>query len=383
MKAIAPIVLAGLTLALFLAACSSSTSAKQSGASADAMGANASVSVEVNESNLHEIYYAGGCFWGVEEYFSRIPGVYDVTSGYANGTVENPSYELVCTGNTGAAETVRVSYDPSIVSLRALTEQFFKIIDPTSVNRQGNDRGTQYRTGVFYTDGADLETIQAVFAEVQQSYDDELAVELKPLESYYLAEDYHQDYLQKNPGGYCHIDFGSLDEVELEEGATAAGSAAGMPSLDPARYTKPADGELRERLTAEQYEVTQNGGTEPAFSGEYHDNHEAGLYVDVVTGEPLFSSADKFDSGCGWPSFTKPIDPAVVTEHEDMSYGMVRTEVRSRVGGSHLGHVFNDGPVDRGGLRYCIDSVALDFIPVDEMESAGYGDLVSLCATAG
>lgn len=325
---------------------------------------------EINVENLREIYFAGGCFWGVEEYFSRIPGVYDVVSGYANGKTENPSYEEVCHNGTGHAETVHIWYDPDIVSLKTLTEQLFKIINPTSERRQGNDVGNQYRTGVYYIDESELEILQEVFDAEQEKYTLEIKTELIPLENFYPAEEYHQDYLQKNPNGYCHVDFSSLDEIELE-------TQAGL--VDPKDYTKPSDEEIKKMLTPEQYAVTQKADTEQAFANEYFDNHEAGLYVDVVTGEPLFSSRDKYDSGCGWPSFTKPIDPAVVVEYEDYSYGLTRTEVRSRVGDSHLGHVFEDGPADKGGLRYCINSLSLRFIPYDEMEQEGYGEYMPLC----
>lgn len=369
-KTILVIMLAAL---LLVAACGQG--AGQTEMAKDTEMAEESVdAVKINTENLKDIYFAGGCFWGVEEYFSQIPGVYDVTSGYANGNTENPSYEEVCSGS-GHAETVHVQYDPGVVSLKTLTKQLFKIINPVSKNRQGNDSGSQYRTGVYYTDEADRAVIQEVFDAEQEKYDGEIATELLPLEAFYMAEDYHQDYLKKNPGGYCHIDFSSLSDVQTE--------AAGEIKVDPSKYTKPSDEKIKEMLTPEQYNVTQEDGTEPAFSNEYFDNHEAGLYVDVVTGEPLFSSADKFDSGCGWPSFTKPIDPDVIVEKPDNSYGMMRTEVRSRVGDSHLGHVFNDGPADKGGLRYCIDSVSIRFIPYEDMEEEGYGEFMPLCEVYG
>jgi len=326
--------------------------------------------VEINVNNLKNIYYAGGCFWGVEEYFSRIPGVYDVTSGYANGNTANPTYEEVCYMNTGHAETVHVRYDPDIISLKTLTEQFFKIVNPLSLNRQGNDVGSQYRTGVYYTDMSDIAIIQNVFDTEQKKYREAIVTELLPLKNYYMAEEYHQDYLQKNPNGYCHVDFSTLNDIELE---------IRLIRVDPSKYKKPSDEEIRAMLTPAQYSVTQNAGTEPAFSGEYDNNKQPGLYVDIVTGEPLFSSEDKYDSGCGWPSFTKPIDPDVIVEYVDNSYGMRRIEVRSRVGNSHLGHVFTDGPRDRGGLRYCINSLSLLFIPYEQMENAGYGEFMPLC----
>lgn len=319
-----------------------------------------------------EIYLAGGCFWGVEEYFSRIPGVLDVVSGYANGTTEQPTYKQVCSGTTGHTETVRVTYDPRVVALQTLARQFFKIIDPLSVNRQGNDVGSQYRTGMYYTDEADKPTLAAVMAEVRQRCGKPLAVELLPLQNFYPAEEYHQDYLKKNPRGYCHISFDSLDELPPPmRGAEA-------PAVDPARYHKPDDATLRRTLSREAYAVTQNNATEVAFTGKLWDNKAPGIYVDVVTGEPLFVSSDKFESGTGWPSFTRPVDPSVIKEHRDESHGMVRTEVRSRVGDSHLGHVFPDGPRDKGGLRYCINSAALRFIPLEDMEKEGYGNLKPL-----
>lgn len=317
---------------------------------------------------LRDIYFAGGCFWGVEEYFSRIPGVADVTAGYANGEKENPTYQEVCSGKTGHAETVRVRYDPNLVDLRILAEQFFKIINPLSVNRQGNDVGSQYRTGLYYVNAEDEKVLAAVMAEVEKTYGRPLAVELTPLKNYYPAEDYHQDYLKKNPGGYCHISFDSLNDLPRKQ--------AGV--VDPGKYSRPSDEELKKRLTPEEYAVTQKAGTERAFSGKFWDHKEPGIYVDVATGEPLFSSADKFDSDCGWPSFTKPVEPAVVTEREDTSHGMKRIEVKSRVGSSHLGHVFNDGPKDKGGLRYCINSAAVRFVPYAEMDAQGYGDLKAL-----
>lgn len=321
-----------------------------------------------NMENLKEIYFAGGCFWGVEEYFSRIPGVRDAVSGYANGQTENPTYEEVCSGLTGHAETVRVSYEPRIVSLETLTEQFFQIIDPTVRDRQGNDVGRQYRTGVYYADAADREILERLFAAEQKKHEQKLATELLPLENFCAAEEYHQDYLKKNPGGYCHIDFSALD-----------GLKAKAPPAPERKYAKPSAAELRKKLTPTQYAVTQEAATERPFANEYFDNRKPGLYVDVVTGAPLFSSEAKFDSGCGWPSFSKPIDPAAVAERHDDSYGMSRTEVRSQTGDSHLGHVFDDGPKDKGGLRYCINSAALRFIPYDKLDEEGYGEFKHLC----
>ncbi|WP_025727977.1 peptide-methionine (R)-S-oxide reductase MsrB [Atopobacter phocae] len=319
----------------------------------------------INQKNIKssgrtkEIYLAGGCFWGLEAYYEQINGVEDVTVGYGNGQTESTSYQLI--GRTGHAETVHIKYDPAVVSLRDLLLYYFRVVDPTSLNQQGNDKGKQYRTGIYYTDEGDLSTINQLMAEESQKYSQPLVVEVAPLKHYVLAEDYHQDYLQKNPSGYCHIDV----------------SKANDPIIDLKKYPKPSDRELKERLTAEQYAVTQTNDTERAFSNEYWDNTEAGLYVDVATGEPLFSSRDKFESGCGWPSFTRPISSEVVTYHDDHSFHMNRIEVRSRSGHSHLGHVFEDGPKDQGGLRFCINSSSIQFIPKDKMTEKGYGYLLS------
>ena len=319
------------------------------------------------DPSLKEIYLAGGCFWGVEEYFSLIPGVADVVSGYANGRSENPRYEEVCSSETGHAEAVRVMYDPSVISLKTLVEQLFAIIDPLSVNRQGNDVGVQYRTGVYYTDPADLPIIEDVFTDARRKLGAKPAVELAPLENFYRAEEYHQDYLKKNPGGYCHVDFSSLSSVRTEP-------QRAKESPDWSRYTRPREDELRAKLTAQQYAITQHAGTERAFSGEYDHHFERGIYVDVVTGQPLFSSSDKYDSGCGWPAFTHPIDETAITKRDDRSFGMHRIEVRSSAGDSHLGHVFHDGPAGSGGLRYCINSAALRFVPYEHLADEGYGE---------
>ncbi len=312
----------------------------------------------------HVIYLAGGCFWGIEAYMERIDGVTDAVSGYANGNTENPSYEEVSHKNTGHAETVKVTFDDTVISLDELIGYYLKVVNPVSVNRQGNDVGTQYRSGIYFTDEADFDIIKTVLDLEQDKYSDPIVVELEPLDGFYMAEEYHQDYLKKNPNGYCHIDLNKADEEVI--------------FIDPNKYSKPSDEVLRETLTEEQYQVTQNNATERAFGNEYFDNKKKGIYVDIVTGEPLFTSLDKYDSGCGWPSFTKPIVSEVVNYETDSSFNMKRTEVRSRVGDSHLGHVFEDGPVDKGGLRYCINSASIRFIPLEKMEEEGYKELLTL-----
>jgi peptide methionine sulfoxide reductase msrA/msrB len=329
---------------------------------------NPNASIDYSQSQLKDIWLAGGCFWGVEAYMARVPGVAETTVGYANGNTENPTYEDVSYRDTGHAETVHVRYDTERISLVELLEQFFLIINPTALNRQGNDVGSQYRTGIYYQDPDVLPLIQSFIEEQQPAYDQPIAVEVEPLKHYYLAESYHQKYLEKNPGGYCHVSFDTLPD--------ATEPSTGL--VDPSLYSKPDDEELKNRLTEEQYKVTQENATEPPFTGVYDHHFAPGIYVDVVTGEPLFSSHDKFNSGSGWPSFTRPIDPDVIVAIRDMSAGMIRTEVRSRVGDSHLGHVFEDGPAESGGLRYCINSAALRFIPVDDMEESGYGYLLPL-----
>ena len=316
-------------------------------------------------NKVDTIYFAGGCFWGTEHFFKQIDGVTDTEVGYANSVIPHPTYREVCTGQTQAVEGVRVVYDTAKIDLSYLIRLYLMTIDPTSVNRQGNDAGTQYRTGIYYTTADQQRTAIAELDKEAARHSRPLAVEIKPLINFYSAEEFHQDYLDKNPGGYCHI------EPRLFEIARNAGRpiAAGV---DAGKYSRPSDSELRSHLNGIQYAVTQQNATEAPFSNEYFDEKRPGIYVDITTGEPLFLSTDKFDSGCGWPSFSRPVCPDVIKVKNDSSHGMERTEVRSRVGDAHLGHVFVDGPVDRGGLRYCINSASLRFIPLDNMAKEGY-----------
>ena len=307
---------------------------------------------------MAEIYLAGGCFWGLEEYFSRISGVLQTSVGYANGQVETTNYQLI--KETDHAETVQVIYDEKAVSLREILLYYFRVIDPLSVNQQGNDRGRQYRTGIYYLDEKDLPTIYALVQEQERMLGRKIAVEVEKLRHYILAEDYHQDYLKKNPGGYCHIDVRDAEK----------------PLIDAANDEKPSQAVLRENLSEESYRVTQEAATEAPFSNAYDQTFEEGIYVDITTGEPLFFAKDKFASGCGWPSFSRPISKELIHYYQDLSHGMERIEVRSRSGNAHLGHVFTDGPQELGGLRYCINSASLRFIAKDEMEEAGYGYLL-------
>lgn len=306
----------------------------------------------------HLIYFAGGCFWGTEHFFSLVPGVLETTAGYANSVISDPSYQEVCSGKTDATETVRVTYDSSTIGLRRLVELFLITIDPTSVNRQGNDIGSQYRTGIYYTNPEERKEIEQAVSPWRERYRDRFAVEISRLVNFYDAEEYHQKYLDKNPRGYCHLDHKLFDIARNAETSRA--------SKD----------ELRRRLTARQYVITQENGTEPPFENEYWNEHRRGIYVDVVSGKPLFSSSDKFDSGCGWPSFSRPIAEEIIKRERDLSHGMDRIEVRSADSDSHLGHQFNDGPISTGGQRYCINSAALRFIPVENMERDGYREYV-------
>ena len=333
--------------------------------------------------NTRTIYLAGGCFWGLEAYMERVDGVVDAVSGYANGRddVVDPSYEQVINGS-GHAETVKVTYDADKIDLETVLKYYFRVIDPTSLNRQGNDRGAQYRTGIYYADKSDKAIIDKALGSLQGKYQQKIVVEEQPLKNFALAESYHQDYLAKNPNGYCHVDLSLADDkiasLAPSNKSKLAPATTIEQALDPKRYANFAKNALKNTLTKSQYDITQKAGTERAFSHEYDHLFAPGIYVDVVCGEPLFLSTDKYDSGCGWPSFTKPIAPQVVTEHKDMDFNMVRIEVRSRVADSHLGHVFPDGPRDKGGLRYCINGGALQFIPVSVMPQSGYGVLVPM-----
>jgi peptide methionine sulfoxide reductase msrA/msrB len=320
------------------------------------------VAPNYKDSRYKEIYLAGGCFWGVQAYFDNIIGVEYTSVGYANGESEETDYYSI--KKTGHTETVYVVYDPDKIMLEELLEYFYGIIEPTSLNRQGNDAGTQYRTGIYYTEQEDKEIIDSVTQKEQAKYSAKIVTEIEPLKNYVLAEDYHQDYLDKNPGGYCHID---LTRIPREK-----------PIVFFADYPKPPLDEIKEKLTDLQYSITQEDATESSFANEYWDNKQEGIYVDIVTGEPLFLSLDKYDSGTGWPSFTKPIQWDVINYHTDDTFGIKRIEVRSRSGDSHLGHLFYDGPVEEGGLRYCINSGSLNFIALEEMEEYGYGKFIVL-----
>ncbi|MDR1448067.1 MAG: peptide-methionine (R)-S-oxide reductase MsrB [Candidatus Ancillula sp.] len=322
------------------------------------------------------LYFAGGCFWGVQAYFDNMLGVVSTKVGFVdisdNPQVDKsaPKYEDVRKGDTSYLETVSVEYDVDAVSVETLVTRFFGIISPTTQNRQGEDVGFQYNTAIFYqkSEGTDFSRISETFTSIKQRFLDnnqEFYTLLRPLAHFYEAEDFHQDYLVKNPTGYCHLDLKKMHEE--------------LPVVDKKLYKNKQHDEIKKNLSPLQYNITQNLATEKPFTGEYDQNFELGIYVDVISGEPLFLSTKKFDSGCGWPAFSAPIEDAVLTQHDDNSIpGRKRTEIRSSSADSHLGHVFADAPEVETGLRYCINSASLKFVPVNDMEKAGYGYLINL-----
>lgn len=318
----------------------------------------------MNSQSLEKAIFAGGCFWCMVEPFDQQPGIEQIVSGYTGGDKPNPTYEEVCTNTTGHREAVEITFDPAVYPYEKLLETFWKQIDPTDPGGQFNDRGESYKTAIYYTNEEQKKLAEQSKKQLENSrkFDKPIVTEILPAKPFYKAEEHHQDYYKKQAFHYNLYKKGSgrKDFIKQHWGPN---------------YSKE---ELKEKLNPIQYHVTQENGTEKPYDNEYWDNTEEGIYVDIVSGEPLFSTTEQYDAGCGWPSFTRPLNRQSLVENLDTSFGMRRIEVRSGDSDSHLGHVFDDGPMDKGGMRYCINSAALRFIPKDKLKEEGFEQYLSL-----
>ncbi len=309
---------------------------------------------------MRTIFLAAGCFWGAESFFQQLPGICQTEVGYINGKTEQTNYNAI--KETDHAECVKISYDPNRIKLAEILDRFYCVIDPLSVNQQGADQGRQYRTGIYFETEDDLSEriARESLALLDESLGQISAIELEAVKNYVPAEEYHQNYLTKNPDGYCHINPKKALSVVLYP-----------PQADEDELKQ-----IKEKLDEYAYKVTQEQGTEAPHSHEYNKVVEPGIYVDIVGGQPLFSSDDKFDAGCGWPSFTMPITTDIIRYREDFRFMLQRTEVSALASNSHLGHVFEDGPSAKGGLRFCINGLSLRFVPLTKMRELGYARLL-------